>query len=88
MDTVNIPTSALELFLPEDILQWFDLIGGEKKKGELYFTLEEKNDPHLPDWYNNEKIISKGFRNITIGDFPIRGKRTHLVFRRRTWQIE
>ena len=38
--------------------------------------------------YNNEKITSKGFKEITISDYPIRGRKTLLTFKRRYWKIE
>ncbi len=88
MDTVNIPTSVMELFLPSGTLDWFDLTSGEKKEKELYFTLVEKDIPPLPHNYKNEKIIFKGYRDYNISDFPVRGKKVHLKFRRRTWRIE
>ncbi|MCK5161453.1 MAG: transposase [Candidatus Aureabacteria bacterium] len=50
--------------------------------------LEEKNIPPLPPLYNNNKIISKGFKNITLSDYPIRGRKTLLIFKRRYWKIE
>jgi hypothetical protein len=88
MNTVTIPTTVMELFLPNGTLDWFDLKSGEKKEGEIYFTLVEKDIPPLPDNYKNEKIIFKGYRDYNISDFPIRGKKVHLKFRRRTWSIE
>ncbi len=73
----------LELFLPEGLLNYFDVVkvnGGEKI--EVY--LDEKNLPPL----NEEKdtFSSKGFYEaITIQDFPIRRKACYLIIRRRKW---
>jgi hypothetical protein len=78
----------MELFLPSDILKWFDLISGEKTNNELHLTLVEKNIPPLPKDYKDEKITFKGYRDFTFVDFPIRGKKTTLTLRRRTWKIE
>lgn len=78
----------LELFLPEGILEWFEIAGGDKKENDLRIILEEKNTPPLREELKNKKIISKGFKEITITDFPIRGRRTLLTFRRRYWQVE
>jgi len=88
MNTVTIPVSFLEVFLPSDVLQWFDIVSAEKQINIIAITLEEKNNPPLPSWYNGEPIESKGFKDITITDFPIRGKKTLLIFRRRCWKIE
>jgi hypothetical protein len=81
-------TEVIELFLPEDTLKWFDIIRGEKSKDQILIVLEEKNNPPLPSWYKGEQILSKGFKDISISDFPIRGKKGIITFRRRTWQIE
>jgi len=86
---MEINTSLLEQFvLPEGTLEWFDIIDGHKDENQIHIILEEKNVPPLPLEYKGEKIISKGFKNITITDFPIRGRRTLLTFKRRVWQIE
>lgn len=88
MNIINVPKDVLQLFLPDETLKWFDLVAGNKKDTEIHIVLEEKNNPPLPPWYTNQKIKSKGFREITITDFPIRGRTAHLTFRRRTWEIE
>jgi len=84
--TIPIDRSVLDLFLPESTLDWFDVVKGEKTKTEVRITLEEKNNP--PEQYKNKKLLSKGFTDITIEDFPIRGKHAALIFRRRRWQVE
>lgn len=84
----DINQLVLECFLPEDSLKWFNLVKADKTKKEIIVLLEEKNDPPLPQDYNGEKVISKGFHDITINDFPIRGRKTMLIYRRRYWQIE
>jgi len=50
--------------------------------------LQEKNLPPIPERYQGEKISPKGFTDITITDFPIRGRRVLLTFKRRYWQME
>lgn len=80
--------SILELILPEGILKWFDVAGGDRDENDLRITLEEKNIPPAMEELKDKKIISKGFKEITITDFPIRGRRTLLTFRRRYWQVE
>lgn len=85
---IEVPESVLELFLPEGTLKWFDIVSGKRENNEIKIILEEKNKPPIPSTYKGEKIKSKGFRDITINDFPIRGKKGTYVFRRRTWEIE
>ena len=54
---------------------------------DVRITLEERDcPPEEIAW--GKKIVSKGFHDITITDFPIRGRRALLTFRRRYWQIE
>jgi hypothetical protein len=54
----------------------------EQEKMHLYF--EEKSTP--PKEYNNRQLISKGFLNeITIQDFPLRGKFVYPIIKRRRW---
>ena len=88
MDTINISTHVMELFLPQDTLKWFDIVDAQKQTDCINVILEEKNNSPLPSWYNGEQILSKGFKDITITDFPIRGKKALLTFRRRYWKIE
>ena len=84
----NIENSALAVFLPEGVLDWFDITDSTKNDLEVHIILEEKNlPPDLPE-HKDKKITSKGFFDITITDFPIRGRRSLLTFRRRRWQVE
>ncbi len=80
--------SILELFLPEGIFEWFDITEGSKDEDNIRIVLKEKNIPPLTEKNKDKKVISKGFSNITITDFPIRGRRALLTFKRRRWKIE
>jgi len=88
MNTNNINAEVLGFFLPLDTLKWFDIVDGSKDDIIIKLVLEEKNIPPIPTDYNNEKITSKGFKEITISDYPIRGRKVLLTFRRRYWQME
>jgi hypothetical protein len=85
-----------ELILPEGILEYFDYTGYEKKSreevkpyGEFTIILEEKNVvPKIPEEYRDRKIRQKGFKEIRVDDFPIRGRKVKLLLKRRVWQIE
>jgi hypothetical protein len=85
---MSFERSILELILPKGILEWFDIAGGDMNENDLRIILEEKNIPPITEELKDKKIISKGFKEITITDFPIRGRRTLLTFKRRYWQIE
>jgi hypothetical protein len=78
--------AIIGLLFPENIFEWFDMVSGEKDDKKINIVFEEKNIPPIND--THKKIISKGFTDITITDFPIRGKKSFLTFRRRYWQIE
>lgn len=85
---MEIEKKILELILPEGVFEWFDVVEGKRDEKDLRIVLEEKNIPPITDELKDKKIISKGFKEITITDFPIRGRRTLLTFRRRYWQIQ
>lgn len=76
----------LELLLPKDTLEWFDVTSGHSDETNVYITLVEKDNPPLTD--SAQKIIARKFHDITITDFPIRGKRCLMTFRRRYWKVE
>ena len=84
------------LFLPEGILEYYEYAGYERKSreevkpyGEITIILEEKNVvPKLPDEYRDRKVRQKGFKEIRVDDFPVRGKKVKLLLRRRLWQVE
>jgi hypothetical protein len=79
--------SALALFLPDGTLDFFDIVASERSPQELHLTLEEKNHPPLEARHQDLPVESKGFTNISITDYPVRGRKTLLTFRRRRWQV-
>lgn len=85
---MTIEKSIFELFFPDGVFEWFDIVGAEKDENNVYLTLQEKNIPPLSEEYKDKKIIPKGFKEITITDFPLRGRRTLITFKRRYWQVE
>ena len=85
---VDIAEEVFSFFLPDDVLTWFDVVDGTKNQASIHITLEEKNIPPVPKEHQGKHIISKGFKDITIDDFPVRGRKVTLTFRRRYWQIK
>ena len=79
---------VLKLFFPVGVFEWFDVIGGAMNEVDCHIVLQEKNEPPIPKNCDLNKIIPKGFTEITITDFPIRGRRGLITFKRRYWQIE
>ena len=77
----------LELFLPEGLLEYFDVTRIDRESEQITFHLEEKNIH--PTEYTNCLLTSKGFYEpITVQDFPIRGKKSFLRVKRRRWLNE
>lgn len=85
---MTIEKSILEVVLPKGSLDYFDIKSFNQDEENLSITLEEKNIPPVNEVSKEKKIVSKGFHDITVTDFPIRGRRTLITFRRRYWQIE
>lgn len=74
----------LDLILPQGILEYFLLTDFSSSTTEINLYLEEKNV--IPEEYGSDKLISKGFFDeITVQDFPLRGKAVYLHIRRRRW---
>lgn len=83
--------SIVEHFLPEGLLDHFDITSvvelGDVASKEMFYEiyLEEKN--RIPQGYQASQYESKGFyTDVTIQDFPIRGKAVYLVIKRRRWR--
>ena len=77
---------VLRLVFPEVLLDHFDLRGSksDKKSGLVDIYFEERNLP--PKEFSDVELISKGFyEEITIQDFPLRGKKVYLHVKRRRW---
>ena len=76
------------LFLPEGVFEWFDVISGTKTATSLHVVLEEKNIPPVTERERGRRVESKGFKDIDVDDFPVRGRKTTLTFRRRRWEVD
>ena len=75
-----------QYLLPEGILDYFEIVKDETENERVHFYLEERNI--LPEEYQSEKSQSKGFSpEITIEDFPLRGKPVLLHIKRRRWTL-
>lgn len=83
---MTMEQSLWQLVFPEQIFTWFDPLEATKDADAVRIVFQEKNIPPVTD--PHKTVLSKGFRDITISDFPLRGRTTLLTFRRRVWQIE
>ena len=86
METLERQT--LGIFFPKDTFEWFEITEQRLDEENVHITLQEKNIPPTVEADRGKKVEAKGFTEITITDFPIRGRRTLLTFRRRYWQVE
>jgi hypothetical protein len=72
------------LILPELLVEHFDLISSNQEIEALHLYFEEANKP--PVEHSSKVLISKGFHDeITVQDFPLRGKKVFLHIRRHRW---
>lgn len=77
----------LSLLLPEGLLDYFEVVSMKLKDKQYFIYLEEKN--LHPERFKGEKLTSKGFYDeVTIQDFPVRGKPCYLKVKRRKWLNE
>ena len=74
----------LKLVLPELLVTHFDLVNNSIKDKVLHLYFEEKKA--IPKEFSSRIVISHGFhKEITIQDFPLRGKTVYLHIKRRRW---
>lgn len=85
---MEISKDVFECVFPEGVFEWFEISDGKKDDKRVLLTLTEKDIPPLTDQNKNLPIIARKFHDITITDFPLRGRQTQLTFRRRYWKLE
>ena len=74
----------LKLLLPEYLVEYFEIIEFKEEEGLLHLHFEEKNT--VPKEFCSLSLQSKGFHpEITVDDFPLRGKPVKLHIKRRRW---
>ena len=84
-------TTIISHFLPKGLLEHFsitnifELCDIKDKQHFFEITLEE-NNKILKEGIDVSLYESKGFTEITIQDFPIRGKAVFLKIKRRRWR--
>jgi hypothetical protein len=67
-------SELIKLLLPKIIVEYFELIPYKKSDEVLHLYLKELYS--TPKEYRNDKLSYKGFFDeITVQDFPIRGRR-------------
>jgi hypothetical protein len=87
MNKMKSPSIAevLSLFLPDGILEYFDIVSEITQETCFILCLEEKNI--VPDEISTLNLHSHGFHpEVEVQDFPIRGKAVYLRIKRRRWK--
>ena len=81
---MEVYIELLKQILPELLVSHFDLTTN-KIEGEIFHLhFVEKNE--VPEEYRHRLLESKGFhKEVTIQDFPLRGKQVYLHIKRRRW---
>ncbi|TKC02139.1 ISAon1 family transposase N-terminal region protein, partial [Pedobacter cryotolerans] len=75
-------SALLSLILPQGLSDYFDFDKVETVNGSTYIYLIEKNIH--PQEFVGEKLLSKGFfEEVSVRDFPLRGKPCFLRLKRR-----
>lgn len=83
-DRLDPYIDLLKFVLPELLVTHFDLAGSTTKDKVLHLYFKENKD--IPKEFSSGLIISHGFhKEITIQDFPLRGKKVYLHIKRRRW---
>lgn len=79
--------ALIELLLPRDIFEYFEIVHVDAGEKEVHIHLDEK--AIKPEGYELVKLISKGFHPpAIIQDFPLRDKAMFLHVKRRRWFSE
>lgn len=77
-------------FLPEGLLAHFSisdlLMLGDVASKKMFFEIHLEEHNEILGDYDKAQYESKGFTEITIQDFPIRGKAVYLKIKRRRWR--
>ena len=77
----------LKAVLPSELFDYFEIVQVIVNEKTIDVHLDEMNI--VPEGYQIEKLISKGFHgSVVIQDFPIRERALFLHVRRRKWQVE
>lgn len=83
MPTIDLLPIA-KVLLPEVLVTYFELTSHKIEVDKLHFYFTEHNE--LPEEYKKGAAISKGFYSqVSIQDFPLRGKQVYLHIKRRRW---
>lgn len=78
------PIDLLKFMLPDFLVDHFEVVSSTNTEEILHLYFEENSK--APKEFDALELVSKGFQDeITIQDFPLRGKFVYLHIKRRRW---
>lgn len=81
---MELSLDLLKLLLPELLVTHFDITNHSIEQDTVHLYFEEKKD--CPKEEKSRTLIAHGFhKEVTIQDFPLRGKKVFLHIKRRRW---
>ena len=82
---MELTKELFELIFPKGSLTDLSSRRPERRAAGL-LHVDGKNLPPISN--TDLQIVARKFHDVTITDFPLRGKRTRLTFRRRYWKLD
>ena len=83
---MSVYKEFVKTFLPDGILEYFELVDFREERGQLRIYLEELDV--IPEEYKVVDYRANGFMNeIKVKDFPIRELFVTLHIKRRRWLL-
>ena len=75
--------------LPDGLEEFFEVEKYEKNENNFRIVLKEKNiiPSKLPSKYQGKKVINTVTKSITIDYFPLKGRKTDIVLKRKFWKF-
>ncbi len=81
-----MPEHLLSLFVPEEVLKYFELDTIIENEKEIMFSMIEKQD-NYPKELQGKESVQDGYMNISIiQSFPTKGKQCYISLKRRRWK--
>jgi len=75
--------------LPDGLGSFFEIERYEKTEKVFRIVLLEKNIiPELPEEYRDKKVINTVIKPFTVDFFPIKGRKSEIILKRRWWKFE
>ena len=85
-DARSIDSHILQLLIPEEIIERFELNQIIENDTELLFDLTEK-ETILPKELTGKDTLSNGYmKSVTLQSYPQKGKHCYINLRRRRWK--